>query len=965
MNIYPSSEFKFSTALCLAASGFAVVGFSQSTQPSQPPEEKPTELEKFVVTGSYIPYSAAAPAVPVAVISAADIEASGETDLLEVLRKTAPQFVGNSNTGAQNSSIGGGSTNGGSRIQLRNVPTLVLINGRRAAFAPVAATGGFDFVDVNSIPASAVETIEVLKDGASALYGSDAVSGVVNIILKKDFEGVEIGGRYRMADTLLGTWEQRSARLTMGATNGKTSLTVSFEWNKTDPLFQNEKAFSFDQTGKTSAYPGVLTTFGFLGSANPGVYLLAPGKTPPSGPGKVSFDQLVAQGIYVRQPAGKNFNADFNISQFVTLGLGAERRGLTLASSHQLSDSVELFGDLLFSETESFLQLAAQPIFGMPVTAKNVENIGVGATQPTHPSNPSNEFAYVRNRFVTNPRKYFNDTNSLRGLVGARGEIGENYRWETAANLNRINQSYRNENVINRVNLVRSIDSGVINLFAREQAPGAFDLGGVFGTAFSKNVSTLSSYDARFVGEIPDLLPTGPLGLAIGWETRKETLRADPDAGSYTINDLDDPLNGSPAAWDGATTTDPFSVERWVHSAYAELRIPLVGESQSFRGFKSLDLDAAVRQDRYSDSEDPIVPKFTLRWMPVSDEFVVRASYSESFTAPSLFTLFGPSGVGFSNDLSDLVFKNGADASDIDQSAARTLSAAIAVKEGFASELLKPETADSFNYGFVFSPRAVRGLSIELNYFSLKQQGISGVEGDVAILQGVEDDGPASEFANRVRIGGFYGDPITRAGQLGEIWNQFGSMSPVHITNYVENFVTAKQDGIDFSIEYNLDIRSVGRFDFSLNGIWFNEFSVEDNDFVGTTNGRSSLNGGTIPRWNGTLGIDYTRSDWRAGFSLFYVPEVTDTTASATQTLPNRDAHVESFTRVDAFLGYRFRGRTGILNLFDGLLLRVGSTNLFDTEPPLAASSWADHNADTGTYGFIGRTFYIDASLKF
>lgn len=954
-------------ALALFTSvGLATTAVAQTAPASPAPEEDKdkVELEKLVVTGSYIPFSADAPAVPVTVLDVGDIQATGEGDLLEALRKAVPQFVGNANMGDQNSSIAGGSTNGGARLSLRNVPTLVLINGRRAAFAPVAATGGFNFVDVNSIPVSAVESIEVLKDGASALYGSDAVSGVVNIILKKNYEGAEIGGRYRMADTLTGTWEERSARFTTGVSNDKTSITMSFEWSRRDPMKQNEKEFSFDQTGKTSAYPGVLTTFGFLGSSNAGVYRLVEGKTPPVLSGK-TFAQLVAEGIYEKQ-GSVNFNSQFNISQFVTLALGSERRAFTTAFTHQLTDKIEVFGDLLYSQTSSFLQLAAQPIFGMPVTAANVTDFGVGITNPDHPLNPTGlEYAYVRNRFVSNPRKYYNDTDSLRGLLGMRGELGENYRWEVAANLNRVSQWYRNENVINRVNLVRAIDSGVINMFARVQAPGAFEQGQIFGTAYSKNISTLNSFDARVVGEIPDLMPAGPIGFAVGVETRRETLSAAPDSGSYTINDLSDPLNGSPAAWDGATTTDPFNVDRWVDAYYAEVRVPLTSESQNIPGLKTLDLDVAVRQDKYSDADAPAVPKVSLRWMPVNDEFVVRASYSESFNAPDLYSLFGPSGVGFSDDLSALVFKNGLDASDIDQSAARTLTSAAAVAQGFAPQLLQPEDAKNYNFGIIWSPRKLRGFSAELTYFKIEQFGIAGVESDVTILQSVEDEGPASEFANRVRIGSFNGTPVTSVGQMGSIFEQFGSMSPVHITNYAENLVGAKQDGVDLTLDYNFNIESVGRFDLGLTAMWFNEFSVEDNDFVGTTNGRSALNGGTIPEWTGTLRVDYTRSNWSAGLTLYHVPSVTDDSASPTQTDPARDQNVESFTRVDAFVGYEFRGGTGMFSFMDGMRIRLGSTNVFDKAPPSAAASWTDHNADTQTYGFMGRTLYIDASLKF
>ncbi|AOS43782.1 Colicin I receptor precursor [Lacunisphaera limnophila] len=928
-------------------------------------DPKTVHLEKFVVTGSYIPYSVDAPAVPVTMVGIDDIKDTGETDLLEVLRKAVPQFVGNANMGAQNSSIGGGDTNGGSRLSLRNVQTLVLINGRRAAFAPVSATGGYDFVDVNAIPVAAVESIEVLKDGASALYGSDAVSGVVNIILKKNYQGAEVGGRYRFADTLLGTWEERSAHFATGVSNDTTAITLTFEWARTDPLFQNEKAFSRSQTGKTSAYPGVLTTFGFLGSANPGVYRLVAGKVPPAGAG-LTFDQLVAQGIYERQ-GSVNFNSQFNISEYVTLALGSERRAFTTALSHKLTNHIELFGDLLYAQTDTFLQLAAQPIFGMPITAENVTDLGlgIGFTDPTHPTNPSSEYAYVRNRFVTNPRKYYNETHSLRGLLGLRGEVGENYRWEVAANLNQIKQDYRNANVIARVNLVNAIDNGIINLFARDQAAGAFEQGNVFGTAFSKNTSTLHSFDARVVGEIPDVLPAGPIGFAVGAETRRETLEARPDAGSYTINDLNDPLNGNPVAWDGATTTDPFDVTRTVDSYYAEVRVPLARDAQAIPGVKALDLDLAVRQDKYSDADAPAVPKFSLRWMPFNDEFVVRATYSESFTAPSLYSLFGPTPIGSSDDLSALVFRNGLDASDIDQAAARTLTSSAAVAQGFASELLQPEKADIYNLGIVWSPRGLRGFSAELTYFKIDQVGIAGVQSDVDILQSVEDEGAASEFANRVRIGSFNGAPVTSVGQMGAIYGQFGSMSPVFISNYAENLVAASQDGVDLTLNYNLNLESIGRFDLSLTTMWFNEFSVEGDDFVGTTNGRSVLNGGTIPRWTGTLFATYSRASWRAGFTIRHVPSVTDETAALTETNPTRDQHVESYTQVDAHLGYEFRGGRGLFSAVDGLTVRVGATNLFDRAPPSAAASWTDHNADTQTYSAIGRTLYVDLSLKF
>jgi hypothetical protein len=194
MNNLPSRKLKVSLSLVATLSLSAASGFGQSA--AQPKVETQV-LEKYVVTGSYLTQAANSIAIPVITIDTKSIENSGSvTNVLEILRKTTPQFSGNGNLGSSNANVGSGSTNGGSQILLRNAATLVLLNGRRSAVNPVSSTGGYSFVDVNMIPVAAIQRIEVLADGASAIYGTDAVSGVVNIILKTNYEGFEMGGRY-------------------------------------------------------------------------------------------------------------------------------------------------------------------------------------------------------------------------------------------------------------------------------------------------------------------------------------------------------------------------------------------------------------------------------------------------------------------------------------------------------------------------------------------------------------------------------------------------------------------------------------------------------------------------------------------------------------------------------------------------------------------------------------------------
>lgn len=957
MNKLRSRHFFAAVTLFAGAALVSSVGYAQTAAaPGTDDEGKTITLDKYEVTGSYIPYSADAPAVPVRIVGAPEIAATGQTtDLLEVIRKTVPQFVGNGNLGSANSNISGGSTNGGSQLQLRNVQTLVLINGRRAAFSPVSATGGFTFVDVNQIPVSAVERIEVLKDGASALYGSDAVSGVVNIILKKDYQGAEIGGQYAFVRQGGRTYEERSSYITVGAKSGKTNLTVSVEWDKMDPMLLEERPFAFDQTGKSSSFAGVAQWRNFEGLGNNKVYLLAQGATPPLNT-DLSGPELVAQGIYTLPTVAVSSLINLNKA---SLQLGSEKVAVTMAASHQFTDKIELFGDLLYSKTDTFYQLNAQPIVGMPYFADHVDGFGgpTGFAAPDHPQNPFNDWVLVRNRFTDNPRKYFSDNESLRGLVGARAQINDLYSVEMAANLNTVDQMFRNENVINRVNLANAINNNVINLFRRVQEPGAFDVANIFGTAYSKNRSTLISFDARLNGGFENLLPGGAVMFAVGAETRRETMSARPDAGSFTIVDPNSPLYGQPALWDGATTGDNFSVHRTVDSVFAEVRVPLVGKAQAIPGLHTLDLDLAVRHDEYSDTDDPTVPKASLRWFPFNDELAVRASFSKSFSAASLFSLFGPAGVGYTDQPIGFTYHDGSTVlDDPDQAYLRITS----------NPKLEPERAKNYNFGVIYSPKGVKGLNVELNYFYIKQDNIAGSVNEPDILQDVEDNGASSKYANRVRLGSFNGAAITAPGQISAAYEQAGgSFTGVFVTNFAENFVSASQDGIDTTVDYSFDVPAVAKFDIRANGVWFNRFSVDGQDYVGTTNGNSVLNGGTIPQWLANLNVEASRGNWLAGMFLTYIPTVIDTTAAEDETDLAADRHVEQFTTVDLYVGYMFKRSSDYSRYLNGLTLRVGVRNAFNEAPPMSGSSWTDSNADTSTYGALGRVWYVSGSYKF
>ncbi len=207
----------------------------------------PEVLEKVVVTGSNIPQAADALAIPVATVDFKVMEDSGvAADTLDLLRKVAPNISG---VGQENATTASNTTQGGAQLTIKGLPTLVLLDGRRVANDPAESQGGYEFVDLNMIPPAAIDHIEVLEDGASAIYGSDAVGGVINIILKKDYNGWEVGSHYGFSRDD-GHYAERSGYIVGGVSNDKTSITVSADYAQHDtimfcPAFLHESLLQY------------------------------------------------------------------------------------------------------------------------------------------------------------------------------------------------------------------------------------------------------------------------------------------------------------------------------------------------------------------------------------------------------------------------------------------------------------------------------------------------------------------------------------------------------------------------------------------------------------------------------------------------------------------------------------------------------------------------------------------------
>lgn len=915
-------------ALFLGSAAMVTQALAQAAPAAGASDEKVLKLEKFEVTGSYIPVAGTATAIPVTTIDAAAISATGiSSNVLEVLRKASPQFSGNGNLGNTNANISSGGTGGGSQVAFRNTQTLVLINGRRSAYAPILASGGSQFVDVNLFPLSAIEKIEVLQDGASAIYGTDAVSGVVNIILKSDYKGAEMGARYGFSDNQ-GYYAERKAWIVAGASTDTTSVTASAEWTLSDPLFQYERDYAKEAYG-TGTFAGIVSSGSRFFVLNPSL------NAPPATGLDLTPEQLVANGTYIEvngsnliSGLGNEKKYAFNLAQYVTLLLRNERQSATISFEHKASDKLTVFGDLLYSGTKTYSQLNAQPT-----------SASMAASDPR---NPFNITVTARNRFLANPRQYFYDTTNVRGVAGAKGSFSDDWKWEVGALNNKIEQNYENPGVIDTAARVAAVSGGVLNYFARNQAAGAVAASGMFGVAMGKAAATLESYDGRVFGKLMDL-PAGEVGVAFGAEKRVEKLRQTADRNSQSET----------FAWDSATTLDPFSANRDVKAMFANVRVPVLGDA-SGKGML-LELEAAFRYEKYSDTDDPTVPKYSFRYLPFNDEFAVRGTYSESFAAPTLFQLFGPGGIGFTSSLSLARFGGGA-----------AITGQANARSG-ANANLKPATSQNYTFGFVWSPKAVKGLSLSLDYFNIEQTDLISTIGSATILQDVELKGTASPYAGFVRLGsapslglaGFTGgSAITAAGQIGN-----RAIDTVYVTDTLVNISKQKLAGLDIKANYTWNSDSWGRFDASLAGVWWNYYKGQT--LPGTaefdTVGLASNFNGTIPRYQTYTTVGWSRGSWAANLGWQFIPSVNDENWYD-DTDPGADEKVEAFHSIDLWGAYTFGSDVKFLS---GLTVRVGANNVFNESPPMAKGTFTESNADTATYGAVGRLFYVEAKYKF
>ena len=955
-------------------------------------------LEKFVVTGSNIPTALDALAAPVTILGRADLESTGlDTNLLEVLQKRLPIFAGNGNLGATNSNVGANSTAGGSQASLRNLSTLVLLNGRRVADNGSGARGGRSFVDLNQIPLAAIQSVEVLTDGASAIYGSDAIGGVVNVKLRSDFNGAEVGGRYAFSNKK-GDYEERSGYAVVGAKRPGMGLTVSATWSEVTPLLQSDRSFSSPIVGRTATISGAISQT----SANfPSNFLRAdltsPSKAVPTGTAAAAADlaALQAAGIYPAS-AFQPIADSFDLSSLVTLTLESKKKAVSFSSTISLAEEskLELFVDGLLSGTDSFSQLAAQP---------------VTATVPINsPFNPTRSSIFAAFRYVPAPRQFITSGDLKRIVGGLRGKIFDKFRWEAAYNYNGNVLKNSVANVLYAPNLQLGIAGGydaagnavaggkfarvfrdfnapgglntlagyqgaitpansvvqpALDIFARPGGVDPLSIANIFSASSLQFDSNLKSIDGSVSGDVYDL-PAGGLGVALGYSLTKEELIGNPDPNSRSSG----PTAGR---WTGATFFDPFNKSRDITAAYAEVRIPLFSEKTALPGLRVLDFSAAYRFEDYSDAGESKVPKYGVRWRPIGDDLTVRGTYSEAFAAPAMFSLFGPTTQGFTatSVVPNVFGVNGQ-----------------AQSRGGSNTALKPSTAKTNSFGVVFSPKAIKGLTMSVDYIKIDQIELVGSAGTTEILRSVETLGTASPYISQISLNNWPTNPdpslptatrITAPGQLGTLLRGGASANQIFMTDGLINIAGQKVTALDVAVNYVFPKSDYGRFKVGTTGTFFIDYQFQAlpsqryYEYANhITNGGTGAQGAT-PGMRFFTTLDWSQGPWAVSLANTYIGEMTDIgpggiTYALSTTL--RRLPVAAYSTWDLAVSHTFAKSatdTGFRRWIGGLQLGAGINNLADKGPILTPQSFNESNADVSTYSPIGRLFYVSAKYRF
>jgi len=853
-------------------------------------------LERVVVTGSHIAQTDAEGALPVQVITREEIERSGVTTVEQLLDRVPANVNGTSTT----QTVGSLDQPGFAGANLRGLgagSTLVLLNGRR--LANYAFNG--EAVDLNAIPLAAIDRIDVLKDGASAIYGTDAIAGVINFILRRNYRGVDAAASFDA--TQHGGGNSGQASLTLGAgdpdRDGYNVFGV-LSYQKQQSLAGADRASTSTQyrpdLGINALSP---LTFPSNIFDRAGRRVLNPtqaaGCSPPSSLPRVYTAPLPG-------PA-----CGFDPAAVADVLPEVERTSALLRGTWRLNPATDVFAEALLARNSFHTAVAPYPqpavstAFGSPVYPAD------GPYYPTEfaaANGLSGGLLFAWRAIELGPRLNTTSTNAQRYLLGVEGEAaGWNYDAAAVYSANQQEVEYGGSFVY-QSRIIPALRSGLINPWGPTGPEGQALLASAVYTG-APQMADGSTTQFSAVASRPEItaLPAGPLALALGGEARWERLSYDWDPAVLTG---DSPIGSRLKAISGS---------RDVLALFAEAGVPIA---------RKLDAQLALRWDDYSDFGSTTNPKVALRWQPAAI-LLLRGSWGSGFRAPPLYALNEPSA---SSD----VAAGFPDPARCPVTSALDDCLIIVPLTTGGNPKLQPETSTQWNVGVVWEP--VPRLSIGIDYWSIEQDSVITTL-DPAYM--VANEG---QFPGRVIRGPV--DPAypTLPGPI------------IGIDGSLINIGTTQTAGIDVSLRWNSLPTEAGSFGVGLQGTYVRRF---DTQLDGVTSvsplGDATVGTVPVPRWRSTLTFDWSRGPWGATLSQNYG-------SGYDEFMPDQSTR----RTVDAASTWDLQGRyTGLSNW----RLVAGIRNLFDSEPPFSLTSSFQFGFNPQVASPLGRTFYLRASVAF
>jgi iron complex outermembrane recepter protein len=898
------------------------------------------QLGKITVTGSAVPRTSIETEAPVTLITAQQIQQSGLTTMADVVRA-----ITSDNSGTIPTAFTAGFAAGASGIALRGLTvnsTLVLIDGHRTAAYALADDGQRSFTDLNSIPLNAVESIEVLKDGASAIYGADAIAGVVNIILYKTFTDSQIAAEVGTSQHGGGT----TRRLTFLSGTGDLSQDrynayMNFEYEKDDPIWNRDRDFPYN-TNDLRSIGGVDDNVGNpffegsnIGSVAPGTVTggnLLTGVQDPNS----AYQPLGActAGSKLMRQAGTGSYCEQNfVADYSQIQPEVDRVGVSGRITLKLSDATTSVTDLSYfqdrvvaSGTPSQIQTSVPnntDAIALPPTLLN------GQANPNDPFAGSGKYALISYSFGDIPGGSVDVNHVMRMVEDVKGSFGDSgWDWDGALNLNHTWLNVNNYGFLSFSQLMDDINTGAYNFVdpSKNSAAVRAELSPVLSKTSTSDMDSLDFSTNRGLME----LQGGTMELAIG--------------GQYRYEAQDDPDLNPSDAFQGLGIAHTIG-QRTVTAAYVELDAPVLS---------SLDLDFAAREDHYSDFGSAFSPKFGFKFTPV-DSFALRGTYSKGFRAPSFAENGSSASEGFvTEDLpASFVTAHGHDGYTQPYSLGQLTS---------GNSSIQPERARNYTFGTIFQP--TDAFSGTLDYYNIEKTGVISAADPSAAL--------GAYFAGQPIPAGY-----TVTADLPDPNHRTLLARPVLVSSPYVNASELKTSGMDLGLKYKEDFGGV---------TWHSDFEATDILTFAQTAGDGSLvsyvgtqapyilsSGAGTPKYRASWENSFDIGPFNVTPTIYYVSgmymSVDDLTGPGTEhecfsTNTPDGSNQPSSCRMSSFT---YLDLTGEYHATTDFSVTAGILNLFDRKAPFDPIDYAgvNYNPTYNQSGAVGRFFTLGLKYKF